>query len=449
MLELQIKEALLKIWKSYLETGKKVIDTKGNDFGDIDAQRLVSIVDIKEIISAFQAGSLNLYEFKTSLDSYNKQNNYWGFTAAKGQMFFNLLTKSSETQIENLTSLLKELIQPPSQLSNAFEKIKSLFSFTTTLHEAATDKRRVPNPKSSAYFLSYFWQIHDPAKWPIMYSSILVSFEKLGIWTYQDTAQENYKAFYELNEEIRLFLVSETKTSITNWDLEHALWNFSGTTTVNSKQSKAKIGELVPLQASEALTKNHVINPGFDLNDYLIPRVARLVDIGASIEKRGPSKGVEFERLVAETFGFLDFEVENLGQGSGREPDAIIKYKEGHVAFIVDAKAYSSGYSLGTDDRAIREYISYHTPKLKQEGLNKIGFIIVSNSFKSNYSELISEITWTTEVRRFILMTTEALQYLLAYKIKDKLSVQQIIEAIVNFTSVVTKESIVEEFGDY
>ena len=48
---------------------------------------------------------------------------------------------------------------------------------------------------SSAYFLSYFWQIHSYEKWPVMYSSIITSFEKLNIWEPQATTYDNYRLF--------------------------------------------------------------------------------------------------------------------------------------------------------------------------------------------------------------------------------------------------------------
>jgi len=133
----------------------------------------------------------------------------------------------------------------------------------------------------------------------------------------------------------------------------------------------------------------------------------------------------------------------------GREPDAIIKHPGEHIAFLVDAKAYSNGYTLGTDDRAIREYINYHCPKLKQGGVTKIGFIIVSNSFKSDLKELVNDITWTTDIKRFLLLSTKALLYLVAYKTKDKIPVTQIVEKLIAFDKIITKEMIIEKFEDY
>ena len=75
------------IWDDYRLQGNKVFDKNGKEFDNIDQNRLVAIEDIRKIINTFLEGKLELPDFKTNLDSYNKQHNYWGFTAAKGQMF--------------------------------------------------------------------------------------------------------------------------------------------------------------------------------------------------------------------------------------------------------------------------------------------------------------------------------------------------------------------------
>ena len=172
------------------------------------------------------------------------------------------------------------------------------------------------------------------------------------------------------------------------------------------------------------------------------------MELGNASDKSFTKKGYEFEKIVAEVFEQLDFEVESLGQGTGRNPDAIIKFREENTAFLVDAKAYNSGYSLGTDDRAIREYINHYCPKLQKSGYKKIGFIIVSNEFKTNFDNFINEITWDTDIKRFILLTSEALLYLLAFKTKNKLSLANIIESIIGFGNPVTAKNIIDEFDD-
>ncbi len=184
------------------------------------------------------------------------------------------------------------------------------------------------------------------------------------------------------------------------------------------------------------------------MKDYLIPRVANLIEVGANNDKSSSAKGSEYETIVAEIFRLLDFDVEILGQGSGRNPDSILRSKENRTAFIVDAKAYTNGYSLGIDDRAIKEYIETNCPILYKEGYDKIGFILVSNSFKSDFDSFINNVTWNTQIKRFVLITSEALLYLLAYKTKINLSSSQIIEKIVGGGNLIETHQIIEEFDD-
>ena len=187
----------------------------------------------------------------------------------------------------------------------------------------------------------------------------------------------------------------------------------------------------------------------FNINIYLLPVVSNLIELGNETESSSSAKGSKFEKAVCEVFKQLGFNVTPLGQGAGREPDLIAINKEENVAFIVDAKAYANGYMMGaSDERAINEYISHYCPKLKKEGINKIGFIIVSNSFKSDFANYINEITWKTDIKRFSLITSEALLHLLAYKSKDQLPLSEIIDAIISLGTSITALDIIQKFDD-
>lgn len=442
MIPVDKKKRIEAIWDSYINSDQRVLDTKGNELPNIDESRKEAIVQLNVFIKTFTAGESDIYEFKTNVDSFNKRNNLWGFTATKGQMFFNQLVKSSEQNIDKLTALIKSTISKPSNLKDALSKIDQLEKHCLSIFTKAKDKRKVPNPGSVGYFLSYFWQIHDYQSWPIMYTSLTNAFQELDIWEGKSSQREAYEYFFNLNEEIKSILISYSKKEISNWDAEHAFWKFKG----NPNKPVAKKKE--PVVATELEETKLRITANFELSDYLIPKVSRLVELGNETEKSSSAKGSEYEKLVAEIFKQLDFEVEVLGQGSGRNPDAIIKLREENTAFLVDAKAYSNGYSLGVDDRAIKEYINFYCPKLQKEGYKKIGFIIVSNSFKSNFDSFINEITWNTDIKRFILLTSEALLFLLAYKTKDRLSLSTMIESIIGFGNPVTSQNIIEEFDD-
>ena len=180
-----------------------------------------------------------------------------------------------------------------------------------------------------------------------------------------------------------------------------------------------------------------------------MPAVSKLIEYGYDLEKSAVSKGYLFEKTVADIFKLLDFEVQSLGQGKGREPDIIIKFREENTAFIVDAKAYSGGYGLSAaDERAIKEYIFTHIPKLQKEGYKKIGFIIVCNSFKTDFETFINDVTWNTDIKRFVLLESEALLHLLAYKIKERITLFSLIESIVTFSKVISSQEIIQKFDD-
>jgi hypothetical protein len=445
MIKENAKQQIIAIWDNYVAANQQVRDVRGNDLGDIDTDRKEAIKTLKGLIDNFLTGKTPLGIFKTEIDSFNKQNNLWGFTAVKGQMFFNQLTKYNDTGIDELAKLLKKVIDEPKNLSDALQKIDALENYCKRIYAKATDKRKAPNPKSVGYFLSYFWQIHNYEKWPVLFSSLTLAFSELGFWDEPATQKEGYGHFYALNDEVKKIISIHSRKNISNWDTEHAFWNYKKISSSGGPKPAKKKKEIVEVSEEEKT----LFEANFELSDYIIPKVAKLIELGKSSEKSASTKGSEFEKLVAEIFKQLDFEVELLGQGTGRNPDVILKCREENTAFLVDAKAYAAGYSLGIDDRAIKEYINYFCPKLQKEGYKKIGFIIVSNSFKSNFEEFINEITWNTDIKRFLLLTSEALLYLLAYKTKDKTQLSEIVEAIVGFGSTITAQDIIEKFDDY
>lgn len=440
----EAEQQILSVWDGYIASNQVVLDTKGRELNNIDSLRIEAIKDISALINDFQKGVLNIHEFKSALDGYNKRNNLWGFTATKGQMFFNQLVKN-EDSLDKLTALLQESIKEPDDLTCALTKIEKFQQHVDKVFSKAPDKRKVANPSSIGYFLSYFWQIHNPDKWPIYYTSLIEAFKDIDIWEEHASQRENYEFFFKLNDCVKKLLAKHSGKPICNWAAEHAFWNYKG----NPNKTPASTNKITKsIASSNELVPSPVVRATFNVYDYLIPKVADLIAVGGNDEKPTAKKGYEFEQKVAEIFTLLDFDVEVLGQGSGRNPDAIIKCRESNTAFIVDAKAYSKGYGLGLDDRAIKEYISYHCPKLAKAGYKKVGFIIVSNSFRSDFESFINEITWNTDIRRFILLTSEALLYLLAFKIKDSLTPEAIIEKLIGCGNLVNAASIIQECDD-
>jgi hypothetical protein len=448
MIPQNIQNKITAIWDKYITDNKIVQDTKGNDLENIDEKRIETIDTLKTIINNFLSNKIDVAEFKTNIDSINKQNNYWGFTSVKGQMFFNLLLKTSESEEQNkkLTELLKVCITEPKNLTDALNKIETLDKYSSSIFNKAPDKRKAPNPGSICYFLSYFWQIQNHQLWPVMYSSIIVSFTDIGLWVTSKNHREAYNNFYNLNEEIKQILSSHTGRSISNWEAEHSFWNFRNVTAY-PKTSKTKTTKTDEVKIESAVSA--LAEATFNIYDFIPPISAKLIELGIETESSSASKGTKFEKAVCEVFRQLGFDVQYLGQGTGREPDLIAIYKVDNIAFIIDAKAYANGYMLSaSDERAMREYILHYCPKLKNEGFKKVGFIIVSNTFKPGFEDFINDITWNTEIKRFSLLDSSALLHLLAYKIKDQLPLNVIIDAIVSLGSTISAIDIIQKLDD-
>lgn len=124
---------------------------------------------------------------------------------------------------------------------------------------------------------------------------------------------------------------------------------------------------------------------------YLPQIVHNLDELSISEERH-----YEFEKKVNLVFQMLGFEVDEYEQGTGRNPDGIVKDNPNRYAIIIDAKSRSNGYKLGTDDRQIIEYINKFKGKLDREGFHKIYFLIVSSRFETTSFNSINNIKLET-----------------------------------------------------
>lgn len=464
------KKQIIEIWVEHLKANHFVTDNNGHLVNNIDNSRLEAIEVIKVIIRDFINEDITIYEFKAALDIFNRHNNLWNFSAKMGQMYFNQLLKSNEQNIDKLAALLKTVIAEPKDLKDAFKKIEELEKFTNAIFLVAEDKRKVPYPGSVGYFLSYFWQVHNPNKWPIIYSSLISGFREIGIWKDQTSQKANYDFFYHLNEDIKGVLKEYSKKDISNWDVEHTFWNFKYSNLINptivvepeeatvmrnvkapspvektNSEDKTNSAEKTPpLETVKPIAAAN-LSVKFDVYDYLIPKVARLFEFSQADCKQDIAL---YEQTVAEAFKQLDFEITILPQGVRKNPYCLVKFREENLAFIVDTKSDSEIYFNTTDDRALKEAINDHCNDLKREGYKKVGFILVSPSFNQNRSEFVNYISWNTDIKKMMFLTSDALLYLLAYKIKNKIRLASLIERLVSLSIMVTPQTVINEFEE-
>lgn len=110
--------------------------------------------------------------------------------------------------------------------------------------------------------------------------------------------------------------------------------------------------------------------------NFVPPIVADLIELSAN-----DKKSLEFEQKVNLIFQLLGFDIQNYGQGTGRNPDGIAKARQDRYGIIIDAKSRTEKYTIGSEDRKFIEYIRNHAPTLKDEGYEIIYFLVVSSDF--------------------------------------------------------------------
>jgi len=150
----------------------------------------------------------------------------------------------------------------------------------------------------------------------------------------------------------------------------------------------------------------------YEYDKYIPPIVRDLQELSFDKERAN-----EFEKKLCLLFQMLGFEIDYYGQGTGRNPDLIAKSIKEHYAVIIDAKARTDSYKIGTEDRKFIEYINTYKPTLLGRGMNIIYFLVVSSKFDSASDTALKNISKATGVST-TLLTAQQLLKILSRKIE-------------------------------
>lgn len=413
------KKRAVQIWQKYCAEGERFINASQEyTHEELDRRRTEVIPEVLMVLQNYLYSKVQLDEFKTQIDSINKRNRLWGFKGINGQMFFNIMTKTGAAggKTVELENLLKRSLPLPSSPEQATQVLEEFAQFTRSLAEYVEDRRGAPKTGSINFFLSYFWQIQSPAQYPVYYTSMINILQEYNLWSPSEGIGESYLSFYRLNHELLELFSREAGRKLTLWDVEHAFW-FMTQPEQQPESMQQTITEKVvqPVESIMELPDSYIppvvgIIPRLSVNDPILARLCQAM--GSSIEK-------VFENRVDVLFKMLGYETEPLGQGHGRVPDGVAICTEFHYAIGYDAKVRQGAYTMGTDERAIREYIFGLTDRLRRKGIRQIYFMIISSSFSGDHDDVIRSLKMDTDAREILLVEAGALVALLEAKLRD------------------------------
>jgi len=420
-------ERLQQVWQAYISHGEKFLNASQEyTQQELDQKRRETIPEVLNWLNRFLKDEVALEEFKTVNDGINKRNRLWGFQAINGQMFFNVMTKNSLTgnRREEFIGLLKVSLPVPASINQAQTTIKTFAGFAKELGQYSADPRGAPKIGSIPFFLSYFWQIQQPEKYPIYYTSMVNALSELDIWSPSGEADEDYSAFFELNHEMLELLSKQATRELHLWDVEHALWFHVQPQSQPADSSSVKEATSVPPMTSKTKTTEL---PAEEISEsYIPPVVAMLPRLAANddllaetYKKSGKAIEKVFEEKLATLFKMLGYETKLLGQGQGRVPDGVAISQEFRYAIIYDAKVRQNAYTMGTDERAIREYIASQGERLRKQGMRNLYFMVISSAFTGDHDDAIRSLKIDTNVNEVLLVEVKSLLAMLEGKLRN------------------------------
>ena len=123
-------------------------------------------------------------------------------------------------------------------------------------------------------------------------------------------------------------------------------------------------------------------------------------------------------------FTILGYETKLLGQGAGRVPDGVATDLDNSYAILWDAKIRRDGYSMGTDDRTIKDYVTTQSRELKKRrSLRNIYYLVISSGFKDDFDDSIRTLKMETDVSEVVLLEARALVEMVDAKLRNPLLV--------------------------
>jgi len=404
MLNEIFKKKALTLLERFQQAGMTVTNQgKTFPFRDFGSLRMKAIPEINDNLQVFLQGKSDLKTFKSNNEALCRKHDYWGMKGFSGQGFLNQISKFTDNP-EIVADTLRNVLSFPADREECSKRIDSL---KITLPKIVS-KKGLPLASVPA-LLSYFWQIQSPQTIPIFYTSARKVLSE-NEFSYSDSSGgPAFLEYWDINNQLfdlfaeRLILDGVNKY----WFVEHVLWLEYQSLVLPPKPGKPKSNTNLP-EPIEPVVSSEFRN--------FIPPVLKDFEALAS-RKEGDS--LEFEKKVIAAFKMLGFQVDGIGQGKGREPDGVAKWSPSGFAILFDAKSSTDGYSIGTDDRAIIEYIDKYEPKLRKEGIKKIYFVLVSSEFNGSSEKSLGIIRKESSAKSVVLITAKQLLKIIAKRIQE------------------------------
>jgi hypothetical protein len=354
-------------------------------------------------------------------------------------MFFNMLMKATATTSSDFDNQLKAAIREPENEGAAATQLRNFRDYVVNVGreviETGGGPHNRPKQGSIPFFVSYFWQIQRRDVWPVYYTSTVQAIEGMDLWQATNDYGEDYVSYKRLHEALVVLFSEHTGRSFTLYNIEPVFWvkgrqppevshppslTISGSMNTPPPES-ATLASMKPQQALMPpdiyVPPIVAVIPKLALNDVEFQERAR--QAGTSVERA-------LEKSINAAFTVLGYDTRLWGQGGGRVPDGQAIAANDQYAILWDAKARADGYRMGTDDRAIRQYVDIQSRVLKRMGtIRNIYYLIISSRFSDDFDDLIRGLKMDTDINEVCLVEAVALVEIVNQYLRAPLAVSR------------------------
>jgi hypothetical protein len=231
--------------------------------------------------------------------------------------------------------------------------------------------------------------------------------------------------FKHVHEVLQALFTQQTGQPVSHYEVEHVL-------DVHLHGTGADQSEAPPSSGTPHASGFETVTPIKLLPESYVPPVietlSRLASNEPSIVTAAQASGLSIERAFEKTthtaFTVLGYHTELLGQGKGRVPDGRAEEPDASYIIIWDAKVRADGYSMGTDDRTIREYIATQSRELRRKrSTRNLYYVVVSSTFREDYDDAIRAIKMETDISEVVLLEAAALVEMVNLRLRNPLDV--------------------------
>ncbi len=425
----QIQSAL-EVMRAYLAAPKNPDGRTPMEVQTERDQQRVRLIEseLKPLLKDYLSGQLNLTEFKTKVDGINKRNEFWGFKGIKGQMFFNMVVNVADDSTK-CDQEIKAAIKVPTNEDMASGQIKTFCNYVNRIGEhhlgSGGTKAGRPKPGSAPFFLSYFWQIQERDVWPVYYTNSVNVMTDMNLWLPTGEVSADYLAYRRIHEELGHVFTQESGKHFGLYMVEHVFWFKGGNPSGGNKPLvRENIHVETPRSPIIATAPGTMIRLPESYVPPIVGVLPRMARNEAALCEAAKASGTSleraFEKSINAAFTVLGYETKLLGQGKGRVPDGQALSLDDSYAILWDAKVRGDRYDMGTDDRAVKEYITTLSRELKRrQTLRNIYYLIVSSEFGDDYEDAIRSLKMETDVNEVCLVEADALVVMVEAKMRS------------------------------